>query len=78
MTGMSDLSLYNEREVQDWFVFLDNLQKRKVPEMMDLVREFGLSKDRATFVLVEWVKTYSVKTPAERRAKTFYFANGGT
>lgn len=79
---MSDLSLYNEGDVLEWFWYLDKLRKGGKTNMVaaapHLVKEFGLSKERAMFVLDQWAKTYHPKITVDRRARAVYFANGGT
>ena len=68
------LSIYSLEEVKAFFVFLDNHKGARLEE--SLLREFGLSKDKATFVADLWKKG-DPKVPVERRARVAYVANGG-
>lgn len=68
------LSIYSLEEVKAFFIFLDNHKGARVEE--SLLREFGLSKDKAAFVAEIWRKG-DQKIPVEKRARVAYVAHGG-
>jgi len=82
MAEKQSLAMYSQKDVVEWFTYLDKLRKSGATNMMGaspyLVGQFGLSNDKAKWILSLWMKTFDEKITVDRRSRVVYFANGGT